>query len=394
VELAAMGLDIRWEGLRRTDKGRVAADLTISVGGIAVKYNVYLSNEVKLQFNSTDQGRVELATRLLRLAGVDAEVKKAEVGNKDIWYVEVTTDRITAGRKELREALVEIVKKAVENGWVEAGKAERWLVKLERGLTLMEGWPKYKVELARSNALVVKFGSTNPDNIEREAQRLRGMGLEEGRHFSVKMPGGGREGYVSILKEGLAYTAWLSVHGSGEQQKLAARFVEYILQRAKEAGEEVYEKAKEIIEEGKVRGSLTLKGFEKRVEVGSKEYLVKVIGGEAVEEDSDGRKLLRIKITAEVGGVRHDYTITYGRRGRNNAAVGRAYAKADAPGGRETDAERYSALIKALTGKEPRVIERSDGRIDIICGREHLDCFMRYAELADAIEKWLEETRR
>jgi len=107
------------------------------------------------------------------------------------------------------------------------------------------------------------------------------------------------------------------------------------------------------------------------------------MGGEAVEEDRGGRKLLRIKITAEVGGVRHDYTITYGGRGRNNAAVGRAYAKADA--------ERYSALIKALTGKEPRVIERSDGRI---CGREHLDGFMRYAELADAIEKWLEETRR
>jgi hypothetical protein len=122
--------------------------------------------------------------------------------------------------------------------------------------------------------------------------------------------------------------------------------------------------------------------------------LVKVIGGEAVEEDRGGRKLLRIKITAEVGGVRHDYTITYGRRGRNNAAVGRAYAKADAPGGRKADAERYSALIKALTGKEPKVIERSDGRIDIICGKKPLDGFARYAELADAIEKWLEETRR
>jgi hypothetical protein len=394
VELGAEGLNIRWEGLRRTGKGRVAADLTISVGGVAVKYNVYLSNEVKLQFNSTDQGRVELATRLLRLAGVDAEVKKAEVDSKDIWYVEVSTDRLTAGRKELREALVKIVRKAVENGWVEAGKAERWLVKLEKGLTLREGWPKYHVGLARSNAPDVRYQSTNPDSIEREAQRLRDMGLEEGRHFSVKMPGGGREGYVSILKEGLAHAAWLSVHGSGEQQRLAARFVEYILQRAKEAGKEVYEKAQKIIEEGMSRSSLTLKDFEKEVEVNGVKYKVKVIGGEAVEEGGGGRKLLRIKITAEVGGVRHDYTITYGRRGRNNAAVGRAYAKADAPGGREADAERYSALIKALTGKEPRVIERSDGRIDIICGREHLDGFMRYAELADAIEKWLEETRR
>ena len=30
----------------------------------------------------------------------------------------------------------------------------------------------------------------------------------------------------------------------------------------------------------------------------------------------------------------------------------------------------------------------------IVCGREHLDGFKHYAELADAIARWLEETRR
>jgi len=29
-----------------------------------------------------------------------------------------------------------------------------------------------------------------------------------------------------------------------------------------------------------------------------------------------------------------------------------------------------------------------------VCDREHLEGFKRYAELADAIEKWLEETGR
>ena len=38
--------------------------------------------------------------------------------------------------------------------------------------------------------------------------------------------------------------------------------------------------------------------------------------------------------------------------------------------------------------------QRSDDKIDVICGKEHLDGFKRYAELADAVEKWLEETRR
>jgi len=81
VELGAEGLDIRWEGLRRTEEGLVAADLIISVSGVAVKYNVYLRNEIELRFASTDRSSAELAARLLRLAGVPAEVKK--VGNRD-----------------------------------------------------------------------------------------------------------------------------------------------------------------------------------------------------------------------------------------------------------------------------------------------------------------------
>jgi hypothetical protein len=138
---------------------------------------------------------------------------------------------------------------------VDAGKAEGWLEKLERGRVLKEGWPKYHVGLARSGALRVKFGSINPVSIEREKQRLENMGLEEGKHFTVKMPEEGREGYVYIRREGLAHAAFLSVYGKDEQQRgLAAEFVEYILQRAEKAGNDVYEKAKEIVKEGKARG--------------------------------------------------------------------------------------------------------------------------------------------
>jgi len=131
------------------------------------------------------------------------------------------------------------------------------------------------------------------------------------------MPEGGKAGYVRILKEGLAYAAWLSVYGKDEEQRsLAAGFVERILQRAKEAGDDVRKKAEEIVEEGKARGSLRLKGFEKEFEVNGVKYKVKVIDGGAVEEDRNGRKLLRIRITAEVGGVRSDYEIAFGRYGR------------------------------------------------------------------------------
>jgi hypothetical protein len=397
MKLGAGGVvSVGWEGPRRTEGGIVAADLTVSEAGAAVKYNVYLLKDgILLQFQSTDRSRVELAVRLLKLAGVGAEVKKVD-GKRDVWRVTATTDKLAAGREEVRKALAEIVRKAVENGWVNTNTAERWLEKLEEGRVLREGWPKYLVRL-KEGALMVRFGSTNLNSVEEEARRFREMGLVEGVHFTVKMPegggGGGSDGYVSILKEGLAFAAWLSVHGSGEQRRLAEDFISYILERAKEEGEDVYRKALEVVEEGRSRGSLTLKGLEKKVEVNSREHVVKVIGGGAeLEESWSNKKLLRLTITAEVDGVRSDYTITYGRYGRNNAAVGFATAKADAPGGREADVERFSALIKALTGKEPRIHKRSNGAVELVCGKEHLNGFMRYAELADAIEKWLKET--
>jgi hypothetical protein len=238
------------------------------------------------------------------------------MGGRDIWYVEATADMLAAGRKELRKALAEIVKTARGKGWVDEKKAKGWLEKLRRGRVLMEGWPRYKVRLVEG-ALVVRFSSTDRNSIQREAQRLRAMGLEEGIHFSVKMPEEGREGYVSILREGLKRAAWLSKYGSGRQRELAARCGVHTPEGEGE-GEDVYEKAKKIIEEGKARGSLRLKGFEKEVEVNGEKYKVKVIDGEAVKEKHNGKTLLRIRITAEVDGVRSEYTITYGRYGRKN----------------------------------------------------------------------------
>ena len=155
VRLGAEGLNFRWEGLRLTKSG-VAADLTISEGGIAVKHNVYLrKDDIRLQFQSTDRSRVELAARFLKRAGVGAEVKRKS--DEDVWYVYAYTDVLAAGHERLRKALAEIVREAIARGWIDAGKAEGWLEKLERGLTLKEEWPKYLARLSSSGALEVKY---------------------------------------------------------------------------------------------------------------------------------------------------------------------------------------------------------------------------------------------
>ncbi len=115
---------VRLGGVRLTEGGLVAADLTISDGGAAVNYMVYLSEKsIVLLFGSPNPSRVELAARLLKRACVDAEV----TGDGGVWWVKAYTDMLAAGREELRKALAEIVKTALAKGWVDAGRAELWL---------------------------------------------------------------------------------------------------------------------------------------------------------------------------------------------------------------------------------------------------------------------------
>jgi hypothetical protein len=49
-------------------------------------------------------------------------------------------------------------------------------------------------------------------------------------------------------------------------------------------------------------------------------------------------------------------------------------------------------LVEALTGVKPRIYRMKNGVIIIVCSRGHLEGFAHYAELADVINKWLEET--
>jgi hypothetical protein len=54
---------------------------------------------------------------------------------------------------------------------------------------------------------------------------------------------------------------------------------------------------------------------------------------------------------------------------------------------------RYPSRLRQ-PGQKPSFLNDASHTIIIVCGREHLDGFKRYAELADAIKGWLEETRR
>jgi len=363
-------VEVRPGDVRLTKSG-VAADLIISVGGVEIKYNVYLRNNViMVQFRSTDRSRVELAARLLRLAGVAAEVK--EEGGRDEWYVVTYTDMLAAGREELRKALAKVVETAAENGWVDADKAKRWLEKLEGGLTLKEGWPKYLVRLIEG-ALVVRFSSTSRESLEEVAREFKAMGLEEGTHFTVGWDG--EKGYVYLKAEGVKRLAWASIHGEREQRLKAAEFLKFLEERAKAEGAEVLKKLEALVEEGRGRGSLRLAGLERDG--------VKVLGVEAEEK---GDKLY-VTIKAEVDGAAGKYKLTI-RRQKDGKRRFYFYVKG------EEAVARAVKLMRVLTGEEPSVSERRDGRTVIGGSGRRIDALAQYEELREAIERWSNRTSK
>jgi hypothetical protein len=330
--------------------------LAISETGVAVKYNVYLSEDaIELQFNSTDRSRVELAACLLRLAGASAEVKKKEDGKRDVWYVVATTDALAAGRRELRDA----IRKVVED----EKKPRRWLEKLEGGVVAWEG-KKFEMRLV-GGALEVNFSSTGRESLEEVAREFKAMGLEEGVHFTVKWSG--ERGRVSLLAEGVRRLAWVSTYGEREQRRRAAEFLKFLEERAKAKGAEVLRKLEALLEEGRSRGALRLVGLERDG--------VKVL--DVKTEEKDGK--LYVTIKAEVDGAAGEYKITFYRE-RSGAKRLQFFVR----GG----AARAVKLVEVLTGERPQVTEMPNGLTRIRGSERHIEALARYEELRETIEKW------
>jgi uncharacterized protein YkuJ len=356
-------VEVRVDNIRQTKSG-AAADLIISEGGVAVKYYVYLREDaILLRFESADRSRVELAASLLKLAGVSAEVKK--VGGRDKWRVEITTDMLAAGRKELRDAVRKVVEEALKKGWVDEKKARRWLEKLEKGMAVWEG-KKFMVRLVEG-ALVVSFRSTSRESVEEVVREFKAMGLVEGVHFTVRWSGG--RGRVYLLAEGVRRLKWVSIHGEEGQRRRAAEFLKFLEARASAKVAEVLRRLEALVEEGRGRGALRLVGLERDG--------VKVL---EVKTEEKGDKLY-VTLRAEVDGAAGEYKITFYRE-RSGARRLMFYVR----GGEAV--VRAIKLVEVLTGERPIAVEMSDGRTRIKGSGRHIDALARYEELREAIERW------
>jgi len=354
--------------------GRYArAELVIKAGGRGAKFSVELSYTVKIQFNSSSREAAEEAAALLREAGVEAELRSYwdKSVNREKWYVKASIDSLASARRELREALAQAIREAEEAGLVGREKADAWLEKLLR--------MRFSALLDSRGALRVMHKSTSPLSVEYAAERLERLGLRPGVHYRAKKPQGGGRGWVAITPEGLRRLAHLAARAQDEQIRAEAT---QLLQQVEEAAEgEARRRLEEEIEAGRSRGAAKLAGFK--------------TGDVAIHEAKAWieKEQLRIWIRAEVGGTPLQKTITF-TRGARGEVRGYAYAHADAPGGRAADAHRAKTLIRAVTGHEPTIVERRDGAIMLKLTRRHLEALMKYAEIHQEAEKWLQETKK
>jgi hypothetical protein len=367
----------------RQIKDGAAVDLYISAGGVTRKFNLHLQEKVLLEFRSTDREEVELEARLLSLAGVEGRVRKE--GNRDVWYIQAYTDQLAEGNEELRKGLVKAVEGALRRGLIDDEKAKRWIEKFEKGVSTWRGY-KFKIGLS-GGALQVKFQSTNPENIRKLKQELESLGLREGEHFTVKWSEDEKIGYIYIAREGIIELAYIAKYGTDEAQRLgAASLIEHLRIKAELASKEVLVKLGELVREGESRRSLHAERLKTIVEIEWKGRHVEVsVEVKNIKAWEDGDKL-RIVVGAIVGGVEGQWTATF-RRTKKNAIEGYTVARVNAPGGREEDAKRIIALVKALTGEEPN-IKLDKGKPVIIYTRRHLNGFKKYAEVADTIREW------
>jgi tetratricopeptide (TPR) repeat protein len=373
----------------RRVKDGAAVDLYISAGGVTRKFNLHLQEMVSLRFKSTDHEEVELRARLLRLAGVKVDVKMES--NRNMWHIRATTDQLAEGNEELRRQLVKTVEEALRRGLIDEEKARLWIEKFNTGVSTWRGY-KFGIRLSKG-ALQVKFRSTNPENVRKLKQELESLGLREDEHFTVKWPEDEKIGYISIATEGITRLAYIAKYGTDEAQRLgAASLIEHLSRKAELASKEVSAKLEELIREGESRRSLRAEGLKTVVKIEWKGRRVEVpVEVKNIRAWEEGDKL-RIAVIAVVDGIKGEWIATF-YRDDDNRILGYTVAHADAPGGKEEDAKRATALTKALTGEEPNII-RKEGRAVIRYTRRHLEGFKKYAEVADAIEEWEKDKKQ
>ncbi|MEM0484932.1 MAG: PaRep2b protein, partial [Pyrobaculum sp.] len=324
-------------------------------------------NKLHAFFNGAREKAERLAS-ILNALGANAEAK--EHGGS--WYVQLTTDSITAIRRvEWLEAVRALVEELYRRGLINEEKRDRLLAEINAGPNTIEiAGVELNVRQAtvgKSKWLEITYHPRSANAFNTAVKTLRSAGFEEGVHFTAKKPEGGIQGHVYIkLPAGLWRLVELSRQGVDWADKALRRLEEMARARGFSDLLEEYLRPAREAETVDLRG-LVVEDAEKGVKVVIKDVRVMREGGRP-----------RVVVEYEVNGVTKSFYFTWGVR---KGGIVNAGVRLD---------EEKAAVLAALTGD--KTIRGKRGAMRLYA--KHLFALARLKGVGWELLRWYAEVMR
>ncbi|AFA38847.1 PaRep2b protein [Pyrobaculum oguniense TE7] len=326
-------------------------------------------------FNGAKENAERLAL-ILNALGAAAEAKK--YGNE--WYVELTTDSITAIRRpEWLEAVKALVEELHRRGVISKEKRDELIKEIEAGPNAVEvAGVEMSVVAERDNGskqLVIRYQPTSAEAFDAAVKALKEAEFEEGVHFTAKKPEKVKQGEREIVKPGFIRLKvpaglWrleeLRRQGVGWAEKAISRLEEIARRRG------FYDLVEEHLRLAKEAETVDPRGMIAE----DKERGVKAVIKNVKREWDKGR--LKIVVEYETNGRTETFSFTW--RVETGGGI-RASVRLD---------EEKAAVLAALTGDE----KLKGRRGTVTLTPKHLFAMAKIKDVDWVLLRWYAEAKR
>ncbi|WP_258870422.1 PaRep2b protein [Pyrobaculum aerophilum] len=281
-------------------------------GSEVVHINIRWHRKMLYAYFKGAREKAERLASILSALGAGAEAKKSG----EYWYVQLTTDSITAiRRKEWLEAVKALVEELYRRGLINEEQRDRLLADINAGPNTIEiasvemrVWEKTG---DKSKRLKIMYQPRSGKAFDAAVNALKDAGFEEGVHFTAKKPEKGEHGHINLkIPAGLWRIEELRRQGADWAEKALRRLEEI----AKARG--FYDLLEEYLRPAREAETVDPRGL---VAEDAERGIKAVIRDVKVVRDGDRP---RVVVEYEVNGVTKSFSFIWGVTTRGRVIAG------------------------------------------------------------------------